>query len=387
MRRIVLAAAIVMASGCATSNSIYRPLALHGNAVSIDAKQRVVVTRTDKEEARLCAEPSPDALSAYSSSFGGTFDAEDKAQMQLALTRAEQAAAIGLRTQSIQLLRDAMYRTCEAYLSGAITEGQSYQLLRRFQNLMLGLLAIEQLTGAVKAQPAILTTTGFAATGASVEAETKALTAARKERVKAKEEFEAEQKKLETLEKKLETDQADYNTKSDAHRQIKEPTAEDNQRLKDAKEARDKTRNEHNDQKDVVMSKKELLNIADDAVKNAQQNLDDARGQARAFAAGGGAFGSGGRPSAALAESVATQVAGIVANVLREGGLGESCIAAVEPAARKGNVGEVKELLGACKALQDSQMAITQAETGLAHTKLQILQSQIQLQNAPLQPK
>lgn len=169
MRRVTLAVLAVAVSGCANWFSVYRPLAVEGHGVSIDAKQRVVASRSPLNEVLLCAEPSPDALSGYGSGFAGTLNVQDEVRAETALALAEQTASIGLRTQSIQLLRDAMYRTCEAYFSGAIKQRDTYTLLRRFQNLMLGLLAIEQLTGVVKPQQVVLTASAIGASGAAVE--------------------------------------------------------------------------------------------------------------------------------------------------------------------------------------------------------------------------
>src|SRR5205809_6717078 len=42
-----------------------------------------------------------------------------------------------------------MYRLCEGYAAGALTNAEFNREQRRYQNLMLSLLAIEQLTGAV----------------------------------------------------------------------------------------------------------------------------------------------------------------------------------------------------------------------------------------------
>ncbi len=67
----------------------------------------------------------------------------------------EAAANIGLRTQTIQTLRDGFYRVCEAYMNG-LSEEQYSIMLRRFQTNMIALLAIEQLTGAVKGGDAVV---------------------------------------------------------------------------------------------------------------------------------------------------------------------------------------------------------------------------------------
>lgn len=135
--------------------------------LSIDAKQRVVLFATipdpkdtehksDPIHARkltiTCAEPSPDALSVLSASLGGGLQDSAGVAANLASSQSESGASIGLRTQSIQLLRDGMYRLCEGYAAGAITAEEFNRQQRRYQNLMLALLAIEQLSGAVVAQ-------------------------------------------------------------------------------------------------------------------------------------------------------------------------------------------------------------------------------------------
>ncbi len=125
--------------------------------LAVDAKQRVVFVANPSKETRIvtCAEPSPDALSALSAAGSGGASYQQIAA-NLALSEAESAASIGLRTQSIQLLRDGMYRLCEGFAAGALTAEEYNKQQRRYQNLMLSLLAIEQLTGAVAAGQATL---------------------------------------------------------------------------------------------------------------------------------------------------------------------------------------------------------------------------------------
>lgn len=121
--------------------------------LALDAKQRVVVfAKRSDHQTVTCAEPSPDALSALSSSLGGNLQNNKEAVASFASAMTESAASIGLRTQSIQLLRDGMYRSCEAYAAGAIEADDYNRQQRRYQNLMLSLLAIEQITGAVVAR-------------------------------------------------------------------------------------------------------------------------------------------------------------------------------------------------------------------------------------------
>lgn len=179
--RGALLAAVVAVSGCANMASIhhvFRPD--EGTSVSIDAKQRVVFSveklfldpESGGQKIRyrwraVCAEPSPDALAAISAASG--LSAENlKIALSSAFSLQDGAASIGLRTQTIQLLRDAMYRLCEGYASGALDDISFSRMQRRYQDIMLGLLAIEQLTGAVVAKQAAVTAKGQSHVGSSL---------------------------------------------------------------------------------------------------------------------------------------------------------------------------------------------------------------------------
>jgi hypothetical protein len=162
MRILVLSVLLATAlTGCANLNSInHRFKPDEGDSLSVDAKQRTIFTVTkeysgEKTWKAICAEPSPDALSALSAS--GAIDASVVGKaLGLAYGTQEGAASIGLRTQTITILRDAMYRLCEGYASNALDEISFSRLQRRYQNIMLGLLSIEQLTGTVVANQAII---------------------------------------------------------------------------------------------------------------------------------------------------------------------------------------------------------------------------------------
>lgn len=124
--------------------------------VFIDAEQRAVLSnpRTDKDLRVVCAEPAPDALSAIAAQAGvSVSDISNAVSAEGGVSEA--AANIGLRTQTIQTLRDGFYRVCEAYMNG-LSEEQYSIMLRRFQTNMIALLAIEQLTGAVKGGDAVV---------------------------------------------------------------------------------------------------------------------------------------------------------------------------------------------------------------------------------------
>ena len=96
----------------------------------------------------ICAEPSPDALQATISTLGIKVSGKEVLNSLFS----ENATSIALRTQTIQLLRDAYYRLCEAYMNDGI-DAIAYDVLqRRFQSQIVALLAVEQLTGAMLAK-------------------------------------------------------------------------------------------------------------------------------------------------------------------------------------------------------------------------------------------
>ncbi len=175
---IALSTVALTMAGCANINTQSRDfIGNEAKAITVDASQRAIysVNKTffkskgelGKQWTAFCAEPSPDALVAYATSVGVSAEVAGKA-LNLAASQSQAAASIGLRTQTIQLLRDGMYRLCEAYASGAIDDDDMAMLQRRYQNMMLGLLAIEQITGPVIARQASLSTSSAAAIGKSI---------------------------------------------------------------------------------------------------------------------------------------------------------------------------------------------------------------------------
>ncbi len=163
MKTIALIALLLLITGCVGNlSSVHRSLEVSkGEGALIDIKQRAIMTavvpiyndgKLIRTETRVCAEPSPDALSAYAAELVAKADS-GKVGGEIASAFQEGSSFVGLRTQSIQLLRDASYRLCESYLSGAIDGGEYGWLLRRFQRNMVVLLAVEQVTGAMRAPP------------------------------------------------------------------------------------------------------------------------------------------------------------------------------------------------------------------------------------------
>jgi hypothetical protein len=159
-----------MLPGCASFNTSTKSVNLQSRSVALDVKQRMVISQKRNNGVTgqvICAEPSPDALSVASASAALSLNRGDTLSGDAGGSFSESGAMIGLRTQSIQLLRDAMYRLCEGYASGAITEPEFAAMQRRYQSTMLGLIAIEQLTGPVVASQAMLLSNAKSGAGAS----------------------------------------------------------------------------------------------------------------------------------------------------------------------------------------------------------------------------
>ncbi|MDB6441991.1 hypothetical protein PII47_01275 [Pseudomonas sp. 21TX0197] len=117
----------------------------------LEADERLLTysTRTDrsgKNTEVLCPEPSPDALKTLAGSL--SLEKEDVAALAAAFQ--ESGASIGLRTHSIQLLRDQLYSICQAYGNSGITPSAYRMMLTRNQRNTVALMAIEQLTGVVR---------------------------------------------------------------------------------------------------------------------------------------------------------------------------------------------------------------------------------------------
>ena len=165
-------------TGCAYLTTYNRSIDLNGGSVAMDVKQRVVFSqkrppdKDNKGDAKansaivVCAEPSPDALTVLGVSGGLSLN-NGQSVTNATAGLSESGAFVGLRTQSIQLLRDAMYRLCEGYASGAVTDTDFAAMQRRYQSTMMGLIAIEQLTRPVIAGQALLTSAAASQSGAS----------------------------------------------------------------------------------------------------------------------------------------------------------------------------------------------------------------------------
>jgi hypothetical protein len=170
-RYLAILGLTITLTGCANLMSVHRTTDFsNGNSSFVDIKQRGVFTnahfdKTNNAKTVICAEPSPDALSAYSADISAKLSSNSSNSLAYAQGLREGAVFTGIRSQTIQLLRDSRYRDCEAYMNGALSEGEYGLAVRRHQRLTIALMAIEQLL-ATGTQPTIsIGSTGRASTG------------------------------------------------------------------------------------------------------------------------------------------------------------------------------------------------------------------------------
>ena len=211
-----LAIGILTGCGTANENSIYRTTEFSGGkAVFVDAKQRALLSNKAQKALRqtdgthitqtvtqYCAEPSPDVFSVLSSSISlsSALSQAEKASLNLQLSRSisENGSNIGLRTQTITVLRDMMYRLCERYINGALSAEEFAIQAGRDQRIMVSVLAIEQLTGAIQPRTVVIGAGGQASAGENIAVVQAQLDATRDDLKAAETELSENQTKLET---------------------------------------------------------------------------------------------------------------------------------------------------------------------------------------------
>ncbi len=175
-RVAALTATLLALGGCdANFYSIFRTTPngtgkAHSQLVVTDAKQSISLMQVDKDGTfRACAARSPDVFAALSQAFSGSASADVAGKFSGALsgagTSSESASAFGLRTQLTQSQMELLYQLCIASLNKTITPDQLATELHRYQNTMVTMLAIEQVTGYAK--PTIVAIGGQSSAGAA----------------------------------------------------------------------------------------------------------------------------------------------------------------------------------------------------------------------------
>ena len=171
---LTCAALAAMMAGCSTITVKLED----GDTIVTDASKRLVVTSKNADGERIvCAEPSPDAVASLA------LDAALKAKVpqadvdaELAGSYARTLASIGLRTASIQILRDLGYRACEGVINNVIDKHVYRSLVAGVGDATIALVAIEGLTQMRPAPLVVVSPSGTASTASGATATTNAAT-------------------------------------------------------------------------------------------------------------------------------------------------------------------------------------------------------------------
>ncbi len=199
--RLGFCTVLAAAAGCANLNSIHRDNTLSkdkGEIVFTDAKQRGIISNQVKtkntngtvEESddfeeyqlRICSEAAPDVFSAFATSAAGraSVDAATKSGSGAFSFASNETAATISRTQTVNLLREAMFRTCERFLNDAIDREELIVQSARDQRMIVSTLAIEQLTGVYTPAVTALLGNASSSTGGATAETVKLLADAKK---------------------------------------------------------------------------------------------------------------------------------------------------------------------------------------------------------------
>ncbi len=320
----------VLLAGCANLATVGRvteippapkgettPAFAGGIAIHLDAAQRLFYQVGN----HFCAEPMPDALQSLASSNGVGAGAADKASAAISTAFSTNAASIGLHTQSTTLMRDQYYRICELAANTNMTAAQVAQLMERSQRYTLGILAVEQLTGAVVAQQATLTGDAISTSAASLGVTQSALNSALADQTTRKAAAEAAAAAASAADTKAKTS-TDAVTSAPAG-----TAAADLQKLKDQQAADKAADNKAHAEADAAAKD---YQDAQATVATLRDSLGAAKANASAATNGGAALA----PSAThsnidkdTASVIATATKDIVASLMTRGDVVDSCMA------------------------------------------------------------
>ncbi len=165
LRSLLAVLAALACFGCSNGATVLQAQKLGKDETLVTSADLRTITRTEvaensdfgrvKPTAVTCAEPSPDVAKAVAESF--QLDSEVAAEVSgqgggslalaMARERAEAIAQMTERLATIQLLRDGMYRACEAYANGALSKTEYAVILSRYDDTMVTLLLGELVAG------------------------------------------------------------------------------------------------------------------------------------------------------------------------------------------------------------------------------------------------
>lgn len=120
-----------------------------GSSISLDASQRAILVSTNGgptgDRQVVCVEPSPDALINMTENLVTDSKLGEATSQEIGMLIQKMSQDIGVRTTTIQLLRDTTFRACEAYLNGVINEFEYSLIVNHFDRVMIMLLSLENL--------------------------------------------------------------------------------------------------------------------------------------------------------------------------------------------------------------------------------------------------
>ena len=112
----------------------------------VSAKYRAITTRyrsTSGDGIVQCAEPSADVAAAMAKALTAKLEKTNKESAEASYTSSENLLKLTNRTETIQLLRDNLFRACEAYGNGAIDKHGYGLILSGIGDELTTLVAIE----------------------------------------------------------------------------------------------------------------------------------------------------------------------------------------------------------------------------------------------------
>lgn len=153
-------------TGCADNywtSTVSRTESLSDNQVLLTTADLRSVSRSPRNGSSIfCVEPSPDVAKIANASFSGDLGlsaeaignfASPELALALAAARAEGLTQLGQRLATIQLLRDGLYRACEAYANQAIGKENYVMMLSRYDDIMITMLLAEFGAQAAQSSP------------------------------------------------------------------------------------------------------------------------------------------------------------------------------------------------------------------------------------------
>jgi hypothetical protein len=146
-----------LCAGC--SGTIFKRANMEdGDSFFLDARQRVVSNVALQKEQFdngqitprrvVCAEPSPDVALAMARSFGAGVNVLTYGSGNVSGASSEALTQLAERFAAVQLLRDILYRSCEAYANGAISNTAYALMMARLDETTTTILLGEMAAGA-----------------------------------------------------------------------------------------------------------------------------------------------------------------------------------------------------------------------------------------------